>query len=159
MSTAHRYGLIVVLATLLGALLAGCSASKRAIEPPVVRVSALESDPSGQITLDLVFTNLNAFPLNATQINIGMHHDGMEFVDWQQTTNWSISPNATEVVMVRSPIESNEVLQRLTEVTQGERISLSYELIVEVVLGDERRLEMDLKGFLYRVPGQPGRFR
>lgn len=159
MSRIHRQGAFLVWLMLMAALMVACSASKRITEPPVARLSGLELQSNGQMVVDIMLTNLNPVALQANSARFQVVSEGVMWVNWEQSIDWQVPANARDGVRMTGPLVSPKVGQWLDEISQGQRDSLPYTLTLALGLSTEDAIETEHQGFLYRVPGQPGRFR
>jgi len=144
---------------LLISVLAGCTLSTRPMEPPVVRIASLELIGNDQVHLDLMLTNLNPEPLDPARVLLKLAIDEQDWVVAEQTINWQVSANARETVSLVLPHQNGRVLAWLQEVSQNQRPSVRWSLALSLNFGENIVIETDDTGFLYRVPGQPNRFR
>lgn len=151
----HRLWLVLVILVSLS----GCGLSTRTIEPPVVHISGLELLSGDRVRLDLMLTNLNPAPLNPRHVVLRLNLNDQDWVMAEQSTNWQVSPNARETVSITVPHQDPQVLVWLQEVSDNQRASVSWSLALDLVVGEDKTIETKDSGFLYRVPGQPRRFR
>lgn len=155
----HRYSLfgLVGLAVMVG--LAACSPSKRIIEPPVAQISGIELLMGGEVRVEMMLTNLNPVALVAQSVKLTMVSDDITWLATEQSVTWQVSANAREAVSITAWVASPDIMPKLDEVSQGRQGSLPYALTLALKLPDDRMIETEQTGFLYRVPGQVGRFR
>lgn len=151
----HRLWLVLMLLVLLS----GCGLSTRTIEPPVVRISGLELLAGDRVRLDLMLTNLNPAPLNPKRVVLRLNLNGQDWVMAEQSINWQVSPSARETVSITVPHQDLQVLVWLQEVSDNQRASVRWSLALDLVVDKDQTIETKDSGFLYRVPGQPRRFR
>lgn len=140
-------------------MLAGCALSTRPVEPPVVRIAGLELIGNDQVRLDLMLTNLNPEPLEPSRVVLNLAINEQDWVMSEQTINWQVSANARESVSITLPHRGGRVLTWLREVSRDQRPSVSWSLTLSLDVGDKAVIETDDSGFLFRMPGQPNRFR
>lgn len=163
MSLKHRYPLIwlvsLALCTVLGLALSACTPSKRVTEPPAVQISGLELLADGEARVEMMLTNLNPATLNTRSARLKLALEGVTWLETEQAVSWQVSANAREAVSLVGQTDASKVDAWLNEVAKGQRTSLPYALTLSLKLTDDRVIDSEHTGFLYRVPGQAGRFR
>lgn len=140
-------------------VLISCSPSERVNEPPVVRIASVERLDGNIVAIDLMLTNLNPAALVAKQATLELALDDATWVQWTASVNWLVPSSAREVVQLRAESQNEMANTWLDEVANAQRPSLPWKLTLGITLADDRVLEADGMGFLYRVPGNQNRFR
>ena len=155
----HRYSVFALIGLSLVVGLGACSPSKRVTEPPVAQISGIELLMGGEVRVEMMLTNLNPVALLAQSAKLTLVSENIIWLETEQSIAWQVSANAREAVSITARVASPNIMPKLDDVSQGRQGSLPYALKLMLTLPDDRVIETEQTGFLYRVPGQLGRFR
>lgn len=159
MSQIHRQLRVGLIWSAVLGLMVACANPERYLEPPVVQLTGLTVLDNGQASVDLMVTNLNSLGLMAQAISFRWAYDGDLWLAWEQAGRWQVSANAREVLRIETGLDRRHVSESLALLERGERTQLPYAITLTITLESGRVLTTEQTGFLYPMPGQPGRFR
>ena len=159
MSRLHLHGPKTLMLALAVWLAVACTPSLRALEPPVIGVSGLTLVDPQTVQLDLMITNLTPTRLEPERAEVSVEINDQAFIEWEQPVEWTVSPNARDVVSLSAQAPSPKIRRWLSELSQGERERLAWNVQMRFILPDENAIETTANGFLYPRPGQPDQFR
>lgn len=147
--------LLLTAACLLGACAAG--AGKIRLEPPSIQVESLRIEDD-TVYFRLLVHNRNDHVLYLSEATVTMRIDGSELFNAAWQLDLDMSPRGRELISLDAP-----AMQAAAKILPGPGPSnttgVPFELSAELVFGDMRNAEVDQRGFLHPVPGQPGEFR
>lgn len=146
-----------VLLALTIASLTACGGGLIRGQPPLVGISALQLE-SQQIRTRIDIHNPNDVDMEIDTIEMSMKISDTDLGLHSTRLGLDIHPNGTEEIGFDFPSDSS-ARQLLAELEQGEVNSLPYALegtVRDATGGSEK---FSQQGYLYPVPGRPGRFR
>jgi len=146
---------MLVLAAL--SLTAACGTKIIRGVAPIVRLNEL-SHADNTIRLQLSMRNLNGVVLDIQSIDFSLSVEDSELFTYKGPADTNIIANGTESWTVEVT-ESQSSKQLLDKLQAGEIKSLPYSLEGSVNTIDEGKLHFSQEGYIYPVPGKPGRFR
>ena len=124
---------------------------------PFVHLDSLARDGMN-LTVELLVSNLNDQPLHLSGARLQARLDDKTLFMSQWPLDVEIAARGRE--RIRLEVTGGLAgLEALDELTGGARVSLPYRLDGELFHDRGRSTEVDRRGFLHRVPGQPGRYR
>jgi len=141
------------------ALLSACGGNLREVygERPQVSIDGLERQEDG-VVVELAVRNVNDEALVLERISITVGLDGRSFASGDRELALSVSARGREIVRLALPADGAG-LERLEALSTGKVQRLPWSLEVRLGLADIRDRRTRSEGWLYRVPGQPNRFR
>lgn len=144
---------------LMALLVSACSPSPVRIsgEPPQVDIRLLEHATDGMgIHLDIRNVNDRRLVLNRFELTLEHGDDLLANINQNKTVE--IAPRGRESVTLTADVAPSAA-RVLGPLADGSRNSLSWRLRGRILDTDGRVIAVDRNGYLYPVPGQPGRFR
>lgn len=144
---------------LSAALLAACSGNLREVlgEPPQVSIDGLER-VADEVILGLAIRNVNDQALDLDAVSVTVTLDGRALAAGERVLALTISPRGRESLHLTLAADPAG-LERLESLAAGEVQRLPWTLEADLALSNSRDRETEAEGWLYRVPGQPNRFR
>ncbi|NNL94182.1 MAG: hypothetical protein HKO64_01035 [Xanthomonadales bacterium] len=138
-------------------LLSACAGKGLRGHEPFVTLNNLSLEGQ-EIELDLGLRNVNALPIKLAQIEFSLNVNETPLAVYSAASQASISANGTENLRFRIP-STEDGRAALESLDQGQINNISY--LLEGEITDQEGIKMNLfrDGYLYRVPGRPGRFR
>jgi LEA14-like dessication related protein len=148
---------VALLALAVGLLCAACGSSTIKGRPPFVSISSMALQ-DGALAAVFDVRNQNDVPMTVQAIEITVTVNKVELTRHNADFNLLVGANSTEEVPVEKlPEEFTRSL--LASLDQGEVKSLPFDLSGRVLTVEDGYLVFEHTGFLYPVPGRPGRFR
>ena len=124
---------------------------------PVVRLNDLSHDGKN-ITLQLSLRNRNGVEMDVQNINFNLSSEDKDLFAYDGPAETNIAANGTETWTVEIA-ESEATAAKLNALESGEIKSLPYAFSGKVTSVEAGDLKFEHEGYLYPVPGRPGRFR
>jgi len=126
-------------------------------KPPFISIASLTLE-GDQLSADFNISNHNGEPMEIDGIEIRVQVEDAVLTRYNSDFNLKIGANSTEEILVEQlPDEFTQEL--LTSLESGEVSSLPFHLEGKVNTLADGTLQFRNKGYLYPVPGKPGRFR
>lgn len=146
-------GLLIAVALLLVAcgdhLIRGVS--------PIVRMNELSHDGK-TVTVQMTLRNRNGVAMDVEHMNFSLTSDGADLLVYDGPAITSIAANGTENWSVDAG-EPEATNKKLNMLESDEITSLLYTIKGTITSTEAGALDFDYEGYLYPVPGRPGRFR
>lgn len=161
MQSSRLRSLLPALALLLLIGLAACSGKPRELArvPLGIDFHALQLMAQDEVLqLELVVLNHNDGPRQLAGLKVQFGVDELPQTEASQTLALDISARGREIVRLQLPLEASS-RARLEALSGGELSRLPWQLEAEFIMENTRNHQARASGWLYRVPGQPGRFR
>lgn len=149
------YAAILLIALSLG--LAGCGGGLVRGQPPLVGVSSLELGEQG-IRTRVDLHNPNGVEMQVDVIEMSMVLGDADLGRHSARPGVSVHANGTEEISFEFPAEEPARLQ-LAALESGRINSIAYTVSGQVRDSTGGSEKFSQKGYLYPVPGRPGRFR
>ncbi|MEM1080605.1 MAG: hypothetical protein AAGH65_03400 [Pseudomonadota bacterium] len=133
--------------------ISACGPIKIDSVPPGLALESVSIETSG-IELNLLIENRNDSAILVTYAELSLELEGTPIINAQGTVNLDISPRGRESLSITLPPEpgGEQALQRIDR-------SARYQLMGRLEFQSLDRHEIEVRGFLHPVPGQPGRYR
>lgn len=125
--------------------------------PPFVGIADMTLS-GDELTTDFNVSNPNGVPMTIDTLDITVTVEGIELLRHDQPHDIEIGANGTEDVIVKTPA-GQSVRTLLDSLEKGEIGSLPMDLSGRVHTAGDGYLSFEQTGYLYPVPGRPGRFR
>jgi LEA14-like dessication related protein len=143
----------------IGLLLSIVSCGPQVItgRPPFVSISSMSLEGNG---LSAVFdvSNQNGVPMTVRAMELEVTVDDRELLRHSTTLNLLIGANSTEEVRAETRLDDT-TRALLNQLEAGEINGLAFDLGGRIDSAEEGGLNFEHTGYLYPVPGRPGRFR
>lgn len=154
MNTLKR-SLLLTAVCLLGA----CATGPRQIrlEPPSLQVESLRIQ-DGMVYFRLLVHNLNDHVVYLSEATVSMRIDGTELFNAARQLDLDMGPRGRELISLDAPA-GPAAAEILSGLGQSAGAGIPFELSGEFVIEGMGDAQIDQKGFLHPVPGQPGAFR
>jgi len=125
--------------------------------PPVVRMNELSHDAK-TVTVQMTLRNRNGVEMDVEHMTFRLSSDGDDLLVYNGPAVTNITPNGTENWSV--DIEAPEATHKKLIMLENEEVkSLFYTFKGTITSTEAGNLDFDYEGYLYPVPGRPGRFR
>ena len=145
------------LSILAALLLAACGPDVIRGRPPFVSLSDLVLT-GDRLEAEFGISNQNGVPMTLRAADFAVTVRSAELVRFAKPLDLKIDANSTENVRVARDVDDfSRTL--LVSLDRGELNSLPFDLRGSVETTDEGELEFEYTGYLYPVPGRPGRYR